>query len=268
MVTPYRVGRVTMSLGVSEYTPGESLAEWIERTDRALYQAKTEGRNRTCLAPTPEHLLADSAQERSLLEVIWEDTYASGHALIDAQHQKLFRLASALMAVLTENRPLSEVSLRLETLLAHTAQHFHDEELLLREARYHDLTEHAAVHASLMTRAWKLQADVQAGQLDFGKLVSRGMPLPAILKTTAAVDKKLDEAARTLSGSGHTEVVRQRGAGWYPGNDVELAWAADLIDAMRRVARRSAHASLDRALDEAVRAELRRYQEHDRKQQK
>ncbi|MCV7209751.1 MerR family transcriptional regulator [Mycolicibacterium canariasense] len=96
---------------------------------------------------------------------------------------------------------------------------------------------------------------------DFGKLVSRGMPLTAILKTTAAVDKKLDEAARALAGAGHTEVVRQRGTGWYPGNDVELAWAADLIDVMRRVARRSAHASLDRALDEAVRAELRRYQQ-------
>jgi DNA-binding transcriptional MerR regulator len=96
---------------------------------------------------------------------------------------------------------------------------------------------------------------------DFGKLVSRGMPLSAILKTTAAVDRKLDEAAQLLSGAGHTEVVRQRGTGWYPGNDAELAWAADLIDAMRRVARRSAHASLDRALDEAVRAELRRYQQ-------
>ncbi|MBI3225787.1 MAG: MerR family transcriptional regulator [Mycolicibacterium cosmeticum] len=96
---------------------------------------------------------------------------------------------------------------------------------------------------------------------DFGKLVSRGMPLAAILKTTAAVDKKLDEAAQSLSGAGHTEVVRQRGTGWYPGNEAELAWAADLIDAMRRVARRSAHASLDRALDEAVRAELRRYQQ-------
>ncbi len=96
---------------------------------------------------------------------------------------------------------------------------------------------------------------------DFGKLVSRGMPLSAILKTTAAVDKKLDEAAQSLAGAGHTEVVRQRGTGWYPGNDAELAWAADLIDAMRRVARRSAHASLDRALDEAVRAELRRYQQ-------
>ena len=95
---------------------------------------------------------------------------------------------------------------------------------------------------------------------DFAKLISRGMPLTAILKTTTRVDMKLDDAARELTSSGHTEVVRQRGTGWYPSNDVELAWAADLIDVMRRVARRSAHASLDRALDEAVRGELQQYQ--------
>ncbi|OBK17586.1 MerR family transcriptional regulator [Mycobacterium asiaticum] len=94
---------------------------------------------------------------------------------------------------------------------------------------------------------------------DFASLVSRGMPLAAILTTSAAVDKKLDDAARALARHGHTEVVRQRGSGWYPTNDAELAWAADLIDVMRRVARRSAHASLDRALDAAVRAEMRQY---------
>ncbi|MGU3654959.1 MerR family transcriptional regulator [Mycolicibacterium sp. A43C] len=98
---------------------------------------------------------------------------------------------------------------------------------------------------------------------DFATLIARGMPLATILQTTATVDAHLDEAARELAGAGHSEVVRQRGAGWYPSNETELAWAADLVDAMRRVARRSAHASLDRALDEAVRTELRRYQQYD-----
>ena len=76
------------------------------------------------------------------------------------------------MATLTEHRPVAEVSLRLETLLAHTAQHFHDEEALLRQARYPDLPEHAGIHGSLLAKAWKLQAEVKAGQLDFGRLVT------------------------------------------------------------------------------------------------
>jgi len=96
---------------------------------------------------------------------------------------------------------------------------------------------------------------------DFATLVSRGMPLEVLLKTVTAVDKKLDDAAGLLTRSGYSEVVRQRGPGWLPTNDDELAWAADLVGAMRRVARRSAHASLDRAFGAAVRAELRRYRQ-------
>ncbi len=166
------VGQVTISLGVSEYTLGEDLEAWIERTDQALYRAKTEGRNRVVAAPTPERRGLEPSAARSLLEMIWEDTYASGHTLIDDQHRRLFHLASALMAVLTESRPLAEVSLRLETLLAHTAQHFHDEEALLREVNYPNLAEHAVIHATLLKKASRIQAAVQAGQLDFGKLVS------------------------------------------------------------------------------------------------
>jgi diguanylate cyclase (GGDEF)-like protein/hemerythrin-like metal-binding protein len=165
-------GQVTMSLGVSEYAPGESLEAWIERTDRALYRAKAEGRNRVVSASPPEYPGAESSPEQSLLEMVWEDSYASGHPLIDTQHQRLFQLASTLMAVVTEHRPLAEVSLRLETLLAHTAQHFHDEEALLREAHYPHLKVHAEAHASLLQQAGKLQAEVQAGQLDFGRLVT------------------------------------------------------------------------------------------------
>jgi diguanylate cyclase (GGDEF)-like protein/hemerythrin-like metal-binding protein len=166
------IGQVTMSLGVAEYAPGEGLAGWIERTDQALYRAKSEGRNRTISGAASDRPGADASSDRSLLEVIWEEAYESGNAIIDKQHQKLFRLASSLMAVLTEDRPLSDVSLRLETLLAYAAQHFHDEEALLRQARYSDLAEHAAIHASLLAKARGLQAEVQAGHLDFGKLVS------------------------------------------------------------------------------------------------
>lgn len=166
------VGRVTMSLGVSQYALGESLMEWIKRTDQALYAAKSGGRNRCRAAEIPDREDVEPPSGRRLLEVVWEETYESGQAHIDHQHQRLFRLASALMAVLTENRPLPEVALRLESLLAHTAQHFHDEEALLREARYPGLHEHAAIHASLIARARKLQAEVQAGRLDFGGLIT------------------------------------------------------------------------------------------------
>lgn len=41
---------VTVSIGLAELNPGESVASWIERADRALYQAKEAGRDRVCVA--------------------------------------------------------------------------------------------------------------------------------------------------------------------------------------------------------------------------
>lgn len=44
------VARVTLSIGVARYQPGESNTSFIERADQALYAAKQGGRNRVSLA--------------------------------------------------------------------------------------------------------------------------------------------------------------------------------------------------------------------------
>ncbi|MFW5834244.1 MAG: GGDEF domain-containing protein [Pseudomonadota bacterium] len=41
--------RITLSVGLSEYTPGEPLGRFVERSDAALYAAKNAGRNRTSI---------------------------------------------------------------------------------------------------------------------------------------------------------------------------------------------------------------------------
>ena len=41
---------VTFSAGVTAYRPGERLEDAIERADRAMYEAKRAGKNRTCTA--------------------------------------------------------------------------------------------------------------------------------------------------------------------------------------------------------------------------
>jgi diguanylate cyclase len=40
------LGRITMSIGVAEYKHGESISDFINRADQALYTAKHNGRNR------------------------------------------------------------------------------------------------------------------------------------------------------------------------------------------------------------------------------
>lgn len=44
------LGRITLSIGIAEFTPGESASELIERADHALYEAKRTGRNKVCEA--------------------------------------------------------------------------------------------------------------------------------------------------------------------------------------------------------------------------
>jgi diguanylate cyclase len=48
-----KLGRITMSVGVAEFTPGEDIADLIERADSALYTAKHNGRNQVAAAPAP-----------------------------------------------------------------------------------------------------------------------------------------------------------------------------------------------------------------------
>ncbi|MEL6965343.1 MAG: GGDEF domain-containing protein, partial [Pseudomonadota bacterium] len=48
------LGAITLSIGATQYVPGESLSALIERADQGLYRAKNEGRNRTIIEPPPD----------------------------------------------------------------------------------------------------------------------------------------------------------------------------------------------------------------------
>ena len=50
--TGEKLGRITMSVGVAEFPPGERTEDLIERADAALYTAKHNGRNQVAAAPT------------------------------------------------------------------------------------------------------------------------------------------------------------------------------------------------------------------------
>jgi diguanylate cyclase len=48
--TNQSLGRITLSIGVAEYAPGESIEEIVTRADAALYDAKRTGRNKVVAA--------------------------------------------------------------------------------------------------------------------------------------------------------------------------------------------------------------------------
>jgi diguanylate cyclase (GGDEF)-like protein/hemerythrin-like metal-binding protein len=162
-----KVGRLTVSIGVAEFTVGMDYDSWIHCADEALYQAKTEGRNRV-LARYDQ---IDVEETPSLLEIVWEEAYCCGEPTIDAQHQRLFALANALFGATTSSQPAGEVTLRLRKLAAHAAQHFHDEEILLQKVGYAKVAEHAMAHEALLLKMIRLQDDSEKGTLDMAQLV-------------------------------------------------------------------------------------------------
>lgn len=165
-----KVGLVTVSLGVAQHQKGEALDAWVARADGALYRAKERGRNRTetCLD------LSGVAGEEppSILELTWDPALESGNPEIDHQHQQLFNLSNGLLRSVTSGRYPEDARLQMQLLIAHVAQHFHDEETILARTGYPELAAHAAEHHRLITKAKALQHEMGGVSTDLPALLT------------------------------------------------------------------------------------------------
>ncbi len=165
------VGQVTMSLGVAQFALGENLKDWIDRADQALYEAKARGRNQVVEAPAPAPWAAADERVPVLLEEGWSPRLECGDALMDAQHRNLHQLGTEILSQSAERTATSELLVRLETLLAHAAQHFHDEETLLRELQYPNMKGHIGLHQELLHKARYILDEAAAGRVEMAALV-------------------------------------------------------------------------------------------------
>ena len=166
------VGPVTASLGVAEHIATENAEIWFGRVDAALYRAKNEGRNRVSTDERGSSDLWAAASGPSVIRLEWQEAYECGNAAIDDEHRELFDLANALLSVsLNAHSSPEALGAALDTLLAHVAQHFADEEALLEQRDYPDLESHRRAHAGLLERAGVLKKAVAAGKASFGNLV-------------------------------------------------------------------------------------------------
>ena len=92
-----------------------------------------------------------------------------------------------------------------------------------------------------------------------GRLVDLGLSLPSIIQVFGKLEDQVDGAASTLISAAREEFVSRRGEGWVPEGDEESEWAAVLMSEMRETATKAAHNALNRALDRALRLELKDY---------
>ena len=159
-------GQVTVSLGVAERKRDETFDDWYKRTDEALYQAKSCGRNRiACSSPETTPVAS--------VHMVWQPEWTSGHSEIDAQHQELLSKADAFfgLSLLPDADPAQTQPL-LEKLLAEIAGHFSSEEHILTQIGYPEADKHKLIHWQLLSRAVKLKADYINGTLQASAFIS------------------------------------------------------------------------------------------------
>ena len=92
-----------------------------------------------------------------------------------------------------------------------------------------------------------------------GRLVDLGLSLTSIIEVFGKLEDQVDGAAGTLISAARDASVSRRGEGWVPQGDEESEWAAVLMTEMRATATKAAHNALNRALDRALRMELKDY---------
>lgn len=165
-----QVGMVTISLGVAQHLKAETLDAWVTRADGALYRAKERGRNRT---ETSLQLPGEAGQDApSILELIWDPDLECGNPEIDHQHQQLYVISNNLLASITSGRYPEEAKLQMQLLIAHVAQHFHDEEAILARTGYPELAAHSREHNRLIAKAKTLQKEMGGVSTDLPALLS------------------------------------------------------------------------------------------------
>ncbi|NGX15863.1 diguanylate cyclase [Wenzhouxiangella sp. XN24] len=164
-------GALTASFGVAQFVEGESIEDLLGRVDAAVYCAKDAGRNRVEVDTTGASLPATAEHvEGHFIKLSWKDSFASGHALIDRQHQGLFDVANEILAAVLSSRPRDEIAEIVERLIADVVQHFKDEEEFLASIGFVELEEHAEEHGRLLDKAQRLSAAFHEDSLGVGEL--------------------------------------------------------------------------------------------------
>jgi len=91
----------------------------------------------------------------------WTPALAVGHAVIDAQHQELFRRLEALLTAMMKGDK-GEVGRLFDFLGAYVVEHFGAEEKLMKERAYPDYAVHKSAHERFVADYLALKKSLEA----------------------------------------------------------------------------------------------------------
>jgi hemerythrin len=82
----------------------------------------------------------------------WQDTYCTGNARIDREHQTLFAMVNALHEAIEDSAPQFLLNDRLTAIAVHTIEHFQHEEALMVDYNYPGYSRHKQIHDNLLLK--------------------------------------------------------------------------------------------------------------------
>lgn len=94
----------------------------------------------------------------------WNNSFATGIASIDAQHQQLVSYVNELYDAMTKNQGPDVTRKVLGKLVDYTVQHFAHEEKYFARYAYPDAAAHTAEHDALKKQVGEFNKKFQAGQ--------------------------------------------------------------------------------------------------------
>ncbi len=96
------------------------------------------------------------------MQIEWSDTYLLNLAVVDRQHQEMFRRVNRLLDAIERGEGRHEIHRTMSFLKSYIVAHFGAEEVLMRRARYPMVEAHAMEHhrfaRSVRTMAKQLDA--------------------------------------------------------------------------------------------------------------
>jgi hemerythrin len=94
----------------------------------------------------------------------WSPTFSVKVKQFDDQHIKLVNMVNELHDAMREGKGKEILGKILNDLITYTATHFKDEEKLLAQHSYPELSQHKAIHETLVKQVLELQAKFKSGQ--------------------------------------------------------------------------------------------------------
>lgn len=149
---------VSVSIGLAACLSSDGWESWFARADAALYQAKSNGKNRSMFDFPATH--ADG-----VLLIDWTEAFETGIAVVDHAHFKLVSVINHWIE--TAHRPgsMAQLEQELAAVQTHIAAHFEQENGYLDARGTADAARHKAEHEALLARLRFLTTRFRGGSL-------------------------------------------------------------------------------------------------------